>query len=132
MSTSPSLATILSGTNAEYIANLYKEFLHNPSGVDGSWRAFFAEMHDDEAALLKEISGASWGSPHFKKPSAPFGVTTADEAFKSSKSPANQAKAPAASYDTRAMKDSIQAMMLVKAYRANGHLMADLDPLGLK
>ena len=129
---SASLATILSGTNAEYIANLYKEFLHNPNAVDASWRSFFNELKDDETALLNEITGASWASPHYKKPSAPFGVTTADEALKSSKSPANQAKAPQATYDTRAMKDSIQAMMLVKAYRANGHLMADLDPLGLK
>ena len=132
MSSVASLASILSSSNAEYIANLYKEFLHDPSKVDGSWRSFFADMHDDEAALLKEITGASWSSPHYKKPSVPFGVTTADEAFKSSKAPANQAAKPAASYDTRAMKDSIQAMMLVKAYRANGHLMADLDPLGLK
>ena len=132
MSTSASLATILSGTNAEYIANLYKEFLHNPNAIDASWRTFFNDLKDDETALLKEITGASWGSPHYSKPHAPFGVTTADEAFKSSKSPANQAKAPQATYDTRAMKDSIQAMMLVKAYRANGHLMADIDPLGLK
>lgn len=132
MSSPASLATILSGMNAEYIANLYKEFLHNPSGVDASWRTFFNDLKDDETALLKEITGASWSSPHYKKPSAPFGVTTADEALKSSKAPANQAAKPQASYDTRAMKDSIQAMMLVKAYRANGHLMADLDPLGLK
>ncbi|PZP57212.1 MAG: 2-oxoglutarate dehydrogenase E1 component [Micavibrio aeruginosavorus] len=132
MSTSPALVTILSSSNAEYIANLYKEFLHNPNAIDASWRTFFNDLKDDETALLKEITGASWASPHYKKPAAPFGVTTADEAIKGGKAPANQSKAPQASYDTRAMKDSIQAMMLVKAYRANGHLMADLDPLGLK
>ncbi len=132
MSSPASLVTILSSSNAEYIANLYKEFLHNPNAVDASWRTFFSDLKDDETALLKEITGASWASPHYKKPAAPFGVTTADEAFKSSKAPANQAAKPAASFDVRAMKDSIQAMMLVKAYRANGHLMADLDPLGLK
>ncbi|RZI38939.1 2-oxoglutarate dehydrogenase E1 component, partial [Herbaspirillum sp. HC18] len=36
---------------------------------------------------------------------------------------------PAASF--RAIQDSIRALMLIRAYRAMGHLAADLDPLGL-
>ncbi|CAG0892059.1 unnamed protein product [Cyprideis torosa] len=39
----------------------------------------------------------------------------------------------AASEDVRqATLDSIRAIMLIRAYRARGHLMADLDPLGLR
>lgn len=136
--------TALSGISAEYMANLYKEYLKAPASVDPSWRTFFADLRDDEAALLRELSGASWTPAHQRKPSAPFGVTTADEALKAAK-PANQAvKAAAPSTPATAaapvaaasaspddIRDSIRAMMMVRAYRAFGHFGADLDPLGL-
>ncbi len=133
--------SVLSGISAEYIANLYKEYLKNPAGVDPSWQAFFGDLRDDEASLLKEITGASWTPNHQKKPQAPFGVTTADEALKSSKpansqgakpAPAAAASAPAASATPQALRDSMQAILLVRAYRTLGHLAADLDPLGIK
>ncbi len=146
-SSAAALASILTGFNAEYIANLYSEYLKNPAAVDASWRNFFADLRDDEAALLREITGASWASKEFKKPNAPFGVITADEALKSAK-PANKpaaqtvtpASAPVATaapaavvaVTPAAIKDSIAAMMMVRAYRAYGHFAADLDPLGLK
>ena len=31
----------------------------------------------------------------------------------------------------RSTRDSIRALMLIRAYRVMGHLAADLDPLGL-
>lgn len=123
---SSSLATILTGFNAEYIANLYREFLKNPSGVDASWSGFFSTLNDDERAVLAEITGASWTAKEFKKPHAPFGVVTADEAMKSAKPVANQ-EATAEN-----LKASVQAMRLVRAYRMYGHYAAQLDPLNLK
>ena len=90
MSQSNALLSILSANNAGYIANLYREYLKSPAAVDESWRVFFDALRDDEAALLGEIVGASWGAKEFKKPAAPFGVTTADEALKGSKAAANQ------------------------------------------
>ncbi|MFA7276579.1 MAG: 2-oxoglutarate dehydrogenase E1 component [Pseudobdellovibrionaceae bacterium] len=131
MPSSAALASVLTGFNAEYIANLYSAFLKNPADVDGSWRSFFADLRDDEAALLREISGASWAAKDFKKPNAPFGVTTADEALKSAK-PANKAGAPASVVSADALKDTFRALMLVRAYRQHGHFAANLDPLGLK
>lgn len=132
MSQSNALLSILSANNAEYMANLYREYLKSPGAVDESWRVFFDALRDDEAALLGEIVGASWGAKEFKKPAAPFGVTTADEALKGSKSAANQSTKTSASLDANAINDSLKALMLVKAYRAYGHFAATLDPLGLK
>lgn len=131
MSSSAALSSILTGFNAEYIANLYREFLKNPSGVDGSWRAFFDTLRDDERAVLGELTGASWTAKEFKKPSAPFGVVV-DEAPKLSKGSGKAAPAAAAAPSVDAIKDSIQAVMMVKAYRMYGHFAANLDPLGLK
>ena len=138
MSSSAALASILTGFNAEYIANLYSEYLKNSAGVDASWRNFFTDLRDDEAALLKEITGASWASKEFKKPNAPFGITTADEAMKGGSKPANKAApaaavpAHAAAPSTQALKDTIGALMLIRAYRTLGHFGATLDPLGIK
>jgi 2-oxoglutarate dehydrogenase E1 component len=132
MSSSAALASILTGFNAEYIANLYSEFLKNPSGVDTSWRIFFDTLRDDERAVLAELTGASWGSKEFKKPNAPFGVVTAEEALKSAKPAANKGTSPATATSPAALKDSIQAALMVKAYRMYGHFAATLDPLGLK
>lgn len=125
--------TLLNSGNAEYIANLYREFLKNPSAVDSSWRNFFTDMRDDESALLKELIGATWTPNHQKRPQAPFGFVPPEDMPKSAK-PANQSKAgaPAAGVDPQALKDSIQAVLLVRAYRDFGHLMANLDPLGFK
>lgn len=131
-SSAAALSSILTGFNAEYIANLYNEFLKNPSGVDASWRAFFDTLRDDEKAVLSELTGASWAAKEFKKPNAPFGVKTADEVVKGAK-PANKSDAPAAAAASpSALKDSIQAVLMVKAFRMYGHFAAQLDPLGLK
>lgn len=129
MSSSAALASILTGFNAEYIANLYQEFLKNPSAVDSSWRSFFDTLRDDERAVLSELTGASWAAKEFKKPNAPFGIKTADEAPKTGK-PTNKSESLAPS--PAALKDSIQAILMVNAYRMYGHFAAHLDPLGLK
>ena len=60
MTQSNSDQTFLSGVNAEYIAHLYAQYLKSPTGVDESWREFFGELNDTEAAFLQELSGASW------------------------------------------------------------------------
>ncbi len=137
MTSSSTLKTILSGVNAEYIANLYREYLASPAKVDPSWQSLFADLQDDESALLRQLSGASWSENEYRAPSAPFGhVTTADQA--SASAPANQSGRPAvaaaanATDVQQATKDSIAALMMIRAYRALGHLAADLDPLGLK
>lgn len=135
MPSSAALSSILTGFNAEYIANLYREFLKNPAGVDSSWRSFFDTLRDDERAVLGELTGASWAAKEFKKPTAPFGVVTPEEAAAAAKSakPANKDAAPAAAGASPAvLKDSIQAVLMVKAYRAYGHFAATLDPLGIK
>jgi 2-oxoglutarate dehydrogenase E1 component len=109
-------ATILSGTNAEFIADLYTRFLEDPAAVDESWRGLFAEIGDDAAALKAERAGPSW-------------------ACLQPKSPANGISPPASVASEalhQAVIDSIRALNLIRAYRVRGHLEADLDPLGLE
>jgi len=110
-------STFLSGTNAEFIAELYTRFLEDPDAVDESWRGFFAEIGDDAAALKAERAGASW---------APTPRANGDVAQ-------GEAAAPIDAETFRhAAIDTIRALQLIRAYRVRGHLEADLDPLGLE
>ena len=55
--------TFLTGANAGFIAELYTRFRRDPSAVDDSWRRFFADLDDDESAVLAELRGPSWVNP---------------------------------------------------------------------
>lgn len=130
--------TFLSGHNAEYIAHLYSQYLMSPSKVDESWRGFFDTLDDNEAALLRELQGASWTPEENRRNKNGFssfavGTGAADTAIGITTAQKAKAGVPANQDDIRsAARDSVQALMLIRAYRARGHLIANLDPLGLK
>jgi len=118
------VSAILLGANSSFLQDLYARFLRDPNTVDPSWRAFFADLGDDERALLAEREGAAWA------PERANGETASGAAL----APAPVA-APAvtrAPIDAYAVaRDSIRVLMLIRAYRVRGHLLANLDPLGL-
>src|SRR5262249_31251345 len=121
MSTIP--ASFLSGPNAPFIEELYAKYLENPSAVDPSWRKFFAELEDDSAIVLQDIRGASC-SPRDR--SVEIGNGQEEEEVATSD---RRARPAAAVKDlTSAARDSLRAMMLIRAYRVRGHLEAKLDP----
>src|SRR5215468_12059153 len=123
MSTSP--ASFLSGPNAPFIEELYAKYMENPSAVDPSWRKFFAELEDENEIVLQDIRGASW-APRARSVEIGNGQ---EETY----APETSARpAPAVKDLTRAARDSLRAMMLIRAYRVRGHLEANLDPLALK
>ena len=126
MANQPDLTTLLSGANAPFIAELYSRYLENPAQVDDSWRALFAELRDDPGSVEAEVKGASWAP----KQAAVIGVADPDAA----KPKKNGAAGVALSAEQlrAATLDSVRALMLIRAYRINGHLIAKLDPLGLE
>jgi 2-oxoglutarate dehydrogenase E1 component len=119
--------TFLYGPNATFIAELYARYLENPGAVDESWRAFFADLAEEAPAVLKELEGPAWGDRRGQvianghgAPGAGNGAAAALEA------------PPASPGETRqATLDAVRALTLIRAYRVRGHLIADLDPLGL-
>lgn len=132
--------TFLSGANAEYIAHLYSQYLKNKANVDSSWQDFFQGLNDTEIALLAELNGASWTPKENKKSNNHFdymGVgaqITEQMPVPAAVNDAGKGKSAAA--DPKAVQhaalDSIRALQLIRAYRSRGHLLANLDPLGLK
>jgi 2-oxoglutarate dehydrogenase E1 component len=115
--------TAIFGANSTYIEEIYERFLQNPSSVDESWRGFFKDMGDSLNSVIKEHKGASW-APNKK---VVVGAKVAEDEAK--KKPANDVSGKAVD---QACKDSIGALMLIRAYKVRGNLLADLDPLGLE
>jgi 2-oxoglutarate dehydrogenase E1 component len=118
-------ATFLSGANAGFIAELYARWLEDPTAVDPSWAGFFSELADEAATVAAERRGAGWVAP---RPSL-LGNGRGNGA---AVAPAREATPVAAAEIKAAAKDSLRALMLIRAYRVRGHLEADLDPLGIK
>ena len=52
--------TIFSGANGAFIAEIYERYLDDPSSVDASWAAVFADLDDDDEGIRGEVHGASW------------------------------------------------------------------------
>ncbi len=134
--------SFLHGVNAAYIEELQAQYEKNPGSVSEQWRRFFQSLHDEHAARSGETNAhaASWARTPDGKDSEQDILTAFGANFGGAETEIRnkiQAQAqssgvelhPALSF--RATQDSIRALMLIRAYRVMGHLIADLDPLDL-
>ncbi|KAB0264692.1 2-oxoglutarate dehydrogenase E1 component [Microvirga brassicacearum] len=130
----------LYGANAPYIEDLYARFQKDPASVDAEWQAFFAALKDDKQAVEQSARGASWKKPNW--PIAANGdlVSAMDGNWAQiEKAVGDKIKAKAEAKGgpidqaqvLQATRDSIHAIMLIRAYRVRGHLHAKLDPLDI-
>jgi 2-oxoglutarate dehydrogenase E1 component len=137
-----SAGSFLSGTNAAYIEQLQARYESDPASLSAEWREFFEAMNDspDDVAKLAQ-GGGSWKNPRW--PIAAHGdlINALDGDWpKVEKAVGDKLKAKAGAKGEelspeamkRAARDSVHALMMIRAYRMRGHLHADLDPLGLE
>jgi len=129
------VSSLLTGSNAIFVGELYAQFLRDPRGVDPSWQNFFGELGDDEASLLKDLEGASWAPSSAAVIGIPD-VETPAKAKGEKPAKANGAAVPGAAVPMdgnlqKQAQDSINALSLIRTYRIRGHQIANLDPLGL-
>ena len=107
--------TFLNAANTTYLTEMYGRYLENPGSVDEGWKACFANLADDDN-VADLLTGPSWA------PDTTRVIGQRDPV----------APVPASDGDVRrSAMDSLRAIMLVRAYRIRGHLMATLDPLEL-
>ncbi len=137
--------SFLYGANAAYIEDLHARWQENPASVDAEWQAFFAALKDDGAAVTKSARGASWKRPGWPVAANGELVSALDGNWGQvekivgdkikGKAEVVQAKgAPGLSEADimRATRDSVRALMMIRAYRMRGHLHAQLDPLEIE
>jgi len=133
-------SSFLQGHNAAYVEQLYARYADNPGAVDESWQAFFRDLGDTEIDAKREAQGPSWARADW--PPMPSDDLTsaldgqwAEPAKQAEKIKAKAAETGVAVSDAKvrqAVLDSLRALMLIRAYRIRGHLVADLDPLGMR
>ncbi len=131
----------LSGAEPEYVESLYLRWLKNPQSVEPEWQELFAAVHDDAEAVEKDVRGPSWARADWPPQPADELIAALDYDFaRLEEEMAQKLKAagerrgefcPPEELKARA-RDSVRALMLIRAYRVRGHLIADLDPLRLR
>ncbi len=136
------LTSFLHGANASYIDDMYARYEADPRSVDPEWQEFFKSLKDPSDAVKKNAEGPSWGKKHW--PQSPrddltsaldSNWTQVEKVIGDKLQAKTQGKgaAPTASGDVlQATRDSVRALMLIRAYRMRGHFHAKLDPLGLE
>ena len=119
--------SFLHGNNSAFIKELYLQYLNNSKDIPQSWKEFFDGLGEDEEIIKKEILGPSW---------AP--LKKINIKIKKTKPHLNEEKNIDVDVATISKKEyeiekqhSVKAIALIRAYRIRGHLIANLDPLGM-
>ena len=101
--------SFLSKNNSSFIEQMYLRFIGKDPSLPESWRLYFTDLNDDHTTIVKEINGPSWG-----------GKDLSNNHLNLTQKNLEQQKI-----------DSIKAIALIRSYRIRGHLIANLDPLGM-
>ncbi|WP_243370216.1 2-oxoglutarate dehydrogenase E1 component [Microvirga solisilvae] len=130
----------LYGANASYIEELQARYEKDPSSVDAEWQAFFGALRDDKKAVETAANGPSWEKPNWPIHANGELISALDGNWAQvEKAVGDKIKAKAEGKGAQisqaevlqATRDSVRAIMLIRAYRVRGHLHAKLDPLGI-
>ena len=105
--------SFLHKANTSFIEEMYVKFIEGDSTIPQSWKSYFEDLGEDLNEVIKEIEGPNWKPNKIK-------INLNQQNLNGSQK-VNQIN----------IKDSIKAIALIRAYRINGHLIADLDPLGM-
>lgn len=120
----------LEGVSPQFVESLYAQYSVDPGSIDEGWQEYFQSL---ENAI--EATGPSWARSDW--PLRPSDDLTSGLDGSDMFIDPNQGKKPSggnvSADEVRAATiDSIRALMMVRTYRVRGHLMANLDPLGLE
>jgi 2-oxoglutarate dehydrogenase E1 component len=124
--------SFLNKSNSAFIERMYLKFINKEADLPESWKHYFEGIGDELNIVAKEINGPSWGPKKNK--------VDIDELQKKIDQKENNLenklvdRSEKFNYQLLANsnKDSISAVSLIRAYRLRGHLLANLDPLGMR
>ena len=105
--------SFLHKANTSFIEEMYVKFIEGDTTIPQSWKSYFEDLGEDLNEVIKEIEGPNWKPNKIK-------INLNQQNLNESQK-VNQIN----------IKDSIKAIALIRAYRINGHLIANLDPLGM-
>ncbi len=112
--------SFLQGNNSAFIEEFYSEYLSDPKKLPHGWKEFFDGLKDKEEIISKTLTGPSWAPKKIKKK------------IIQKKQEQINLKEEVPALTEQSTKDSVRAIMLIRAFRIRGHLIANLDPLGIQ
>ena len=119
--------SFLQGGNSPFIKELYLKYLNDPKSVPESWIEFFDGLNEDQEIIKKEILGPSWSPRKNNNLKTNF---YQKDISKNQKPLVDKMSITQENYE-KEKEQSVKAIALVRAYRIRGHLIANLDPLGM-
>ncbi len=140
--------SFLEGQNAAYVEALQARHAADPSSVDDVWAEYFRSLGEGAKDAQAAARGPSWARGDWPPvpsdeltsaltsdwPAAAAAPTAEKKAAaeKITKKAADKGVTLTAEQVRMAVIDSLRALMIIRAYRIRGHLVADLDPLGMR
>ena len=118
--------SFLSKSNSSFIEEMYLRFIEKDPNLPESWKDYFKSLDEDLTSVAKEIEGPTW-QPNRKE------ININKEKYKKEfDKTVDSLGADVNDQDSEQSKiDTIKAIALIRAYRIRGHLIANLDPLGM-
>ena len=109
--------SFLNKSNSAFIEEMYIKYIEKDPNLPKSWREYFKDLNDDIESIIKEVEGPSWA----QRKKVNIDKITNELAGQNQNISTSQSS----------ITQSIKAIALIRAYRIRGHLIANLDPLGM-
>ncbi len=109
----------LSKSNSAFIEEMYLKYVNKDPSLPDSWKEYFSEIGDQAEEVVNEINGPSWS------PSKKVSINKEQKLDNGNHKEDELVL-------TKSNANSINAVAMIRSYRQRGHLIAKLDPLGLR
>jgi 2-oxoglutarate dehydrogenase E1 component len=117
--------SFLTKSNSAFLEQMYLRYINKDLDLPSSWKNYFDDLGDELGLVVNEIKGPSW-APIKKQ------INIVEKKPKKEVHSNGSVKNAISENNLQNNIDSIKAVELIRAYRLRGHLLAKLDPLGLK
>src|SRR6056300_1108499 len=117
--------SFLTKSNSAFLEQMYLKYINKDLDLPSSWKNYFDDLGDELDLVVNEIKGPSW-APIKKQ------INIVEKKPKKEVHSNGSVRNLISENNLQNNIDSIKAVELIRAYRLRGHLLAKLDPLGLK
>jgi 2-oxoglutarate dehydrogenase E1 component len=117
--------SFLTKSNSAFLEQMYLKYINKDLDLPRSWKNYFDDLGDELDLVVNEIKGPSW-APIKKQ------INIVEKKPKKEVHSNVSVRNVISENNLQNNIDSIKAVELIRAYRLRGHLLAKLDPLGLK
>ena len=117
--------SFLTKSNSAFLEQMYLKYINKDLDLPSDWKNYFDDLGDELDLVVNEIKGPSW-APIKKQ------INIVEKKPKKEVHSNGSVRNLISENNLQNNIDSIKAVELIRAYRLRGHLLAKLDPLGLK